>query len=165
MLFRNESPALGAATTEQELSAWGSGQEASATALNSNNYKPTTREPLSAVLQATQLTNWMFRAPWTCTVISASVVLETPNTTATTLQAYIVPSASQPEAPSSGNQVFAAAQQLSSATATANTVFVQTLTTSVKNLVLQPGDLLGYTISGASTGLIGLLQVEIVQVG
>ena len=164
-LFRNESPNLGAATTVQELSGQGAGTPLV------NNYKPTTRQIVETTFDgvrntAANLTGWMFVAPWKCQIVQAKVVAEVSATASATLQCYTVPVASQPEAPSSGNQVFSAAQQLSSSTLTANTVFAQTLATTSANLILNPGDMIGYTISAAVTALVGgLVQIEVVQLG
>lgn len=163
-LFRGENPALGAATTEAELSGFGAGQP------TLNYYKPTTRQIVETgfdgVRNAGALTGWLFIAPWKCQIVQAKVVTEVSATASATLQAYTVPVASQPEAPSSGSQVFSAAQQLSSSTLTANTVFAQTLATTSANLILNPGDMIGYTISAAITAVVGgLLQIEVVQLG
>lgn len=164
-LFRNESPNLGPNTTVQELSGFGAGQP------TANNYKPTTRQIVETNLDAVrntaaQLTGWLFVAPWKCQIISAKVIAEVSATVTSTVQCYTVPVANQPEAPSSGNQVFSAAQQLSSSTLTANTVFAQTLTTTAANLIMNPGDLLGYSLSATPSGLVGgLLQVEVIQLG
>lgn len=166
-LFRNEAPQLGLGTTLQETSGY-AGNPAGSPAVNA--YKPTTRQIVESgfdgVRNAGALTGWLFVAPWQCQIVAAKVVTEVSATAAATIQAYVVPVASQPEAPSSGNQVFSAAQQLSSSTLTANTVFAQTLTTSTKNLILNAGDMIGYTISAAITSVIGgLLQIEVVQLG
>lgn len=163
-LFRNENPALGPSTTVQELSGQGAGQP------TANNYKPTTRQIVETnfdgVRNAGALTGWLFIAPWKCQIISAKVVAEVSATASATLQAYTLPVASQPAAPNSGNQVFSAAQQLSSSTLTANTVFAQTLATTSANLILNPGDMIGYTLSAAITAVVGgLLQIEVVQLG
>jgi hypothetical protein len=164
-LFRNESPNLGAATTVQELSGFGAGNPIA------NNFKPTTRQFVETNLDAvrntaSQLTGWLFCAPWKCQIVQAKVVSEVSATSSATVQVFTVPVASQPVAPASGNQVFSAAQQLSSSTLTANTVFLQVLTTSASNLVLNAGDLVGYVLSATPTGLVGgLLQLEIVQLG
>ena len=159
-LFRHESPQLGLNTTVHEIS--GSAADPVGAPL-SNDYRPVVREIVNQIIQATPLEDWMFIAPSQCQIVQAKVVLHLPATTAITLQAYVVPLASQPEAPTAGNQVFSAAQSVSSATATADTVFLQTLTTSVDNLILNAGDMIGFNISGAATGLNGLLQIEVVR--
>ena len=166
-LFRDESPNLGPSTTEKELGIQGTVAHNEATY---NYYKPTTRQfvnlEFDGVRNAGALTGWMFVAPWACQVISARIIQEVAATAAATLQCYLVPFASQPEAPSSGNAVFATAQQLSSATATANTVFLETINTTVSSNTLAPGDLLGYVLSAAITSSVGgLLQVELIQLG
>src|ERR1700740_100169 len=159
-LFRDENPALGPTTTVKELSGQGAGQP------TFNYYKPTTRQIVETSLDAvrntaSQLTGWLFVAPWKCQVIQAKVMSQVSASVSATVQAFIVPVASQPANPSAGNQVFSAAQQLSSNTLTANTVFSQTLTTSAANLVLNPGDALGYVLSAAPTSLAGgLMQIE-----
>jgi len=165
-LFRNESPNLGATTTVQELSGFGAGNPVA------NNYKPTTRQFVEGGFDgvrngsAATLTGWLFIAPWKCQIVQAKVIAEVSATASATLQCYTVPVASQPEAPSSGNQIFSAAQQLSSSTLTANTVFAQVLATTATNLILNPGDMIGYTISAAITALAGgLVQIEVVQLG
>lgn len=166
MLFKDESPALGATVSVKELSGVGAGQP------TVNYYKPTTRQfiPIefdSVKLTSGTLTGWAFRAPWKCQVIAAEIVAVTPSTTSVTVQCYTVPYASQPEAPASGNAIFAAAQNVSSATLTANTVVQVALeTTTSTYLTMNPGDLLGFVFSGTSTGISGgLLQVEVVQIG
>lgn len=162
-LFVGENPVLGPSTVEGELSGY-AGNPAGAPALNF--YKPTTREPLQLTFASGNTTGWIFRAPWKCQVIQVSMVAEVAATAAATMQLYTVPVASQPEAPSSGNAILSSAQALSSNAFTANTVFVQTLTTSTSLLTMNPGDLLGYNISAAITALVGgLVQVEIIQLG
>lgn len=164
-LFRDENPYLGPTTVEKELGITG------VTAANESIYqyfKPTTRQfvnlEFDGVRNAGALTGWLFVAPWKCQVVSGRVVQEVSATAAATIQCYLVPVASQPEAPASGNAVFATAQQLSSVTATANTVFFETINTTATSNTLNPGDMLGYTISAAITSTVGgLLQVEIIQ--
>lgn len=163
-LFKGENPVLGAATLEAELSGQGAGQP------TLNYYKPTTREFLdlqanAVTITASQLDGWMFRAPWKCQIIAANAIAVTPATSSMTIQFYTVPVASQPEGPASGNQVLASALNLDSGLV-ANTVQALTLATTAANLILNPGDLLGFSASGAATGLVGgNIQVEIVQLG
>lgn len=166
-LFTGENPVLGPSTTEAELSGY-AGNPAGAPQVNF--YKPTTREILSqnfdGVRNAAALTGWIYRAPWKCQIVQVSMLAEVAATAAATMALYTVPVASQPEAPSSGQLILTAAQALSSNSFTANTVFVQTLTTSTSYLTMNAGDLLGYTISAAITAVVGgLLQVEVIQLG
>ena len=168
-LFRNEAPALGLGTTLQETSGY-AGNPAGAPAVNA--YKPTTRQfvdiECSAVSKtAANLAGWSFKAPWSCQVIGISAIAATPATSSMTITLSKMPVASQPAAPSgTGTQpLLAAALNLDSAL-TANTLLNCTLATTASNLILAPGDLIGWTVSGAATGMIGgNIQIEIVQLG
>lgn len=164
-LFKNENPVLGPGTVEAELSGTGAGQP------TLNYYKPTTRQVVDLQMDAVKLvagnlTGWLFRAPWKCQIVQATAVAQTLSSNASaTVQLYTVPVASQPENPSSGNQVLSAALNLDSGLV-ANTVSGLTLATTSANLILNPGDLLGYNVAAAATALVGAsLQVEIVQLG
>jgi hypothetical protein len=162
-LFRNEAPNLGFGTTLQELSGY-AGNPVGAPVVN--NYKPITRVCVEKAFTGSDTTGWLFRAPWQCQIIQVSLIAEVAATATAALQLYTVPVASQPEAPSSGLAVFTAAQAISSASFTANTVFVQTLTTVATHLLLNPGDLLGYNFSAAITAVVGgLMAIEFVQLG
>lgn len=164
-LFSNESPILGANTTIKEVGLGG----ASNTSLISSNYKPVTREVVSALLDVTKssgaLNGWLFVAPWKCQVMGVRFVCSVVANSTQTVQVYSLPVASQPAAPSTGNVVTAAATPIGSG-ATANTVAFSALSTTLANTVLNTGDLLGYVVSATPTSLVGgVLQVEIQQLG
>jgi hypothetical protein len=168
-LFRNESPALGAGTTLQELSGY-AGSPAGAPVLNS--YKPVTREFIdfqanAVTITATQLAGYAFRAPWACQVLAINAVAATPASSSMTIQFYKCPVASQPVAPGGSGSVplMASALNLDSGLV-ANTVALQTLATTASNLTLAAGDVITYVASGAATGLIGgNVQIELAQLG
>jgi hypothetical protein len=169
-LFRNEAPALGLGTTLQETSGY-AGNPAGAPVVN--NYKPTTREFIDLQANAATITatngvsGYMFTAPWACQVVGIKAVAATPASSSMTIQFYKCPVASQPVAPGGTGsvQLLASALNLDSGLV-ANTVAVQTLSTTASSLQLAAGDVITYVASGAATGLNGgLIQVEIVQLG
>ena|ERR1700677_3039174 len=167
MNFRNENNNLGLGTTVQELSG-SAGNPAGAPTVS--NLKPVSRIyvdiPVSAVnLTATNVAGWVFRAPVACQVLAINAVAATPASSSMTIQLTKMPLASQPAAPSgTGNQVLTAAALNLDTGLVANTVLAVGLATTAANLVLAAGDLIGFTASGAATGLIGgNIQVELQQ--
>lgn len=166
-LFKDENPALGAQTTEKELSGFGAGSPVV------NYYKPLTRSFVDLSFDAVKtptgnLLGWLFVAPWKCQIVQAKVVMDVSATASQTLQLYTLPVASQPVtvAGTGSAQIFSVAQSLSSATLAAGVVATTPLTTTAASLIMNPGDLLGYVLSGVITGVTGgLCQVEIIQLG
>jgi hypothetical protein len=161
-LFSNENPQLGLSTTVQESSGNGAGQPTVAAV------KPITRvfveRGMDLTVNATQTTGWLFCAPFNCKIVRVTFVCTTKESSSTTLQLYTVPVASQPEAPSSGNTVLAAALNVDTGV-TANTVASPALSATATHLSMASGDLLGYNLSAAMVALVGgNLQIELQQV-
>jgi hypothetical protein len=161
-LFRNENPNLGPLTTINEVGLSG----ASNTSAVASDFKPTTREILTVTFEATDTNGWVFVSPWNCKVVGVRFVCTVVANSTQTVQLYKMPVASQPAAPSgTGSKVLTAAATPVGSGATANVVAFSGLTTTAADLLLAPGDLIGYNFSGAPTSLVGgQLQIEVQQI-
>lgn len=161
-LFRNENPNLGPTTTVNETAA----TSTSMTTTGVNDLKPQTREILTFPVAAATPACWLAVAPYKCQVRAIRLLAGTIVANSTqTIQPVVLAVASQPGAPSTGTALTAAAVPVGSGS-TANTPAAQALSATASVLQLNPGDLIGMTISAALTSLVGaVLQIEISQIG
>ena len=161
-LFRNESPNLGPSTSVNETAL----TSASMTTTAVSDLKPQTREIITFPLVAATTAGWLWVAPYKCQIKAIRLIAGTTVANSTqTIQPVVLPVASQPAAPSSGTALTAAAVPVGSGS-TANTPAAAALSATTSVLTLNPGDLVGMTISGALTALVGaILQMEVAQIG
>jgi len=161
-IFRNENPNLGSVTTVNETAL----TSASMTATATSDLKPTTREIFNFPIVAATIAQYLWVAPWKCQIKAIRFIGGTVVANSTqTIQPVVTPVASQPAAPSSGTALTAAAIPVGSGS-TANQPAAAALSATTSVLTLNPGDLIGMTISGALTALVGgVLQIEVAQIG
>ena len=159
-LFRNENPNLGPSTSVQELSGYGSGQPVA------NNYKPTTREVISAVIPITAASSgtYIFQAPWACQVLAIHMNATVISTgAATALVEKITADGVAPAA--SGTSIVPLHTAVDVHGLTVNTRINVTLVTTAASLLMAAGDQLAIFTSASTVGLAGYVQVEVAQLG
>src|SRR6266550_5206243 len=116
-LFRDESPALGASTTEKELSGYGAGNPVA------NYYKPTTREfiQVTGLAAAALAADWIWQAPWACQVIGVKANFTVTSTSGTLQIVRVTADAVAPATAANGTTVVAQLSSALSLSGTANT--------------------------------------------
>jgi len=161
MLFRNENPNLGPASTVNEVALTAT----SVVTTQGSDLKPPTREfitlPLSA---ASALSGWLFVAPWKCQILGARFNSTTAGISTLAVEKIAADSIA-PAAPN-GTTIVNVLSTTVALTNTANTRLSVGPSTASGAAVLNPGDQLAYFIAATPTGLAGgILQVEISQLG
>jgi hypothetical protein len=160
-LFRNENPNLGPQTSVQELSGYGAGNPVA------NNYKPTTRHIVNVNLApAGAVGQWVFQAPWACTVVGARMNFTVQSAGAANLSIEKITGDTIAPAAANGTTIVLLTSAVVSMQGTANTRQNLTLSTAAGSpLNLNAGDQIALFSSASAASFVGLVQIELAQVG
>lgn len=162
MLFRNEYPNLGPATTVNE----GGLIAASNAKTGSFDYKPTTREIVSLQVPTTAASSgtYFYEAPWKCQVVAIHFNQTVISTGAATgLVEKISADSVVPAA--SGTNITPLHTAVDLHGGTINTRVEVAISATLTGATLNPGDQLALFTSASTAGLAGYFQVDIVQLG